>query len=120
MAPVDTEPPQPAVSALAVVPLIPVATKPDPKVLLGQRLISFQQAKPVSRRSLLATIEDLLDRPVRFAEDLPADAVARLDATMSLTLENVTVEEMLRAILRDTGLDFVCTPDAVQLRTLKP
>jgi hypothetical protein len=114
-------PPEPPVSAQAAVPIAPVvAPKPDAGVLLGQRLVSFQQAKPVARRALLQTVEDLLDRPVRVADDVPAEVVARLDAAVAVTLQNVTVEELLREILSGTGLEFVCTPDAVQLRGMKP
>lgn len=117
------EPPEPPVSALTVVPAPVaqvVAARPDPRVLLNQRLVSFQQPKPVSRRALLGTIEDLLDRPVHVRDDVPADVAARLDAAVTLALENVTVEELLRSILNGTGLEFTCTADDVKLHVAKP
>lgn len=111
---------EPPVSALAAAPAAPAEpARPDVKVLLTQRLVSFRQTKPAPRRALLQTIEDLLDRPVRVADDVSAEAAATLDVAVTLSLENTTVENLLRAILQDTGLEYVCTPEAVQLRGVK-
>jgi hypothetical protein len=120
--PVEPVPHEPPVSAAAVTTTVTpvVATKPDPQVLLEQRLVSFQQAKPVSRRDLLRTVEDLLDRPIHLGEDIPADVSARLDLAITLSLEQVTVAELLRAILNGTQLEFVCTSDDVRLQVAKP
>jgi hypothetical protein len=98
---------------------VPVS-RPDAAVLLQQRLLSFQQTNPAPRRALLQTVEDLLDRPVRLHDDVPAPLAARLDEPLTLALENVSVEDLLRAILQGTGLQFECTADAVQLTAEPP
>jgi hypothetical protein len=118
---VDEAPPEPPVSALtAIAALPPVPPRPDHRVLLSQRLISFQQAQPVPRRALLETIEDLLDRPVRVGDDVPREVAARLDASVTISLENATVEELLQSILKDTGIEYSCTVDDLQLRLANP
>ena len=120
VAPTESEPPVSAIAAIPPPPPVPVVQRADHRVLLKQRLVSFQQAKPVSRRELLATIEDLLDRPVNVMDEVPAELSARLDAPLTLALENVTVEELLRSILNGTGLEFTCTADDVQLHEARP
>jgi hypothetical protein len=115
------EPYEPPVSALAVVAAPPpLPLRRDHRVLLSQRLVSFQQVQPVSRRALLQTIEDLLDRPVQVDDDVPREVAARLDATVTIALENATVEELLQSILKDTGIEYTCTADAVLLQRAQP
>jgi predicted RNA-binding Zn-ribbon protein involved in translation (DUF1610 family) len=101
-------------------PAPPVPPKVPVEVLLNQRLVSFQQSQPISRKRLLATVEDLLDRPIRVADDVPMEMADRLQTAITLQLEQVTVADLLRAILEGTQLVAACVGDEVQLRAAKP
>ncbi len=113
---------EPAVSALEVAQvgrLIPAVARPDPAVVLSQRLIRFDQTKPASRRELLYTIEDLLGRPVVWSEAELGPAAQRLTETITLQLENGTVADLLDRILANTELDFVIEAERIRLRRSK-
>lgn len=90
------------------------------QVLLNQRLVSFQQSQPAARQQILATVEDLLDRPIRIAEDVPPEISRQLESAVTLELQNITVADLLRAILDGTPLEYACRGEEVFLLLKRP
>lgn len=121
----ETEVPLSALTVSGPTADLPSVTPPLPaktpvQVLLNQRLVSFRQSQPVERQRLLATVEDLLDRPIRIAEDVPPEISRQLESPVTLELQNVTVADLLRAVLDGTTLEYVCRGEEVFLLLKKP
>lgn len=115
--PVD-EPPVSALEASRGAGVAAVV-RPDPQMVLAQRLIRFDQTKPVSRRELLSTIEDLFGRPIVWSEDELGPAALRLADLITLQLEDATVAELFDGILAETGIDFVIETERIRLHRSK-
>lgn len=99
-----------------VVPKEPAPT-PVPKVDIGaalaQRIVSFKQSKPVPRRDVIELLEEMIGVPVRFdVGDLGKD---RLDQSITLELENTTIEGVLRAVADAAQWQFSTEKDCIRL-----
>ncbi|MDZ4689199.1 MAG: hypothetical protein SH850_29330 [Planctomycetaceae bacterium] len=113
------EPQEPPVSALAVlptIPQIPVVTLPSPQAVLGQRLTRFDQTKPVPRRELLTTVEDLIGRKIEWTDDALKPATARLDEPVTVSLHDATVADLVAQVLAGTDLQLAITADGARLQ----
>jgi hypothetical protein len=112
---------QPSVSAPPAVvkkpapPLAPAAPKTDVAAALGQRVIHFEQKKPVPMRDVLNVLEELVTVPIRGDRQEIADLDDLLQTPISVELENTTVAAILEAVLTRAGLTFQTQPDAIQL-----
>lgn len=93
-----------------------VVTRPPAPPLLAQRLLSFQQAKPASRRQLLAVAEDLLGRSlVGDGPELSAAAKQQLDAVLTIAANDATVGSVLEQVFAGTDLDLIVGADHLTL-----
>lgn len=112
------DPDNPPVSALAAITEAqrPLTVRPPVAPLLRQRLISFQQTKPASRRQLLTIAEDLLGRPVVFDPEQLGPLTAQLDAKVTFTLEDTTIAAVLEQVLSNTDLEIVIGPEQAAVR----
>lgn len=103
------DPEQPSLSALSALTEArrPVIVRPATGPLLTQRLVSFQQTKPATRRQLLLIAEDFLGRPVVLDQESLRPLAAQLDANVTFTLENTTLAAVLEQVLSGTDLELV-------------
>ena len=103
------DPDQPPLSALSVIADArrPLISRPAAGPLLAQRLVSFQQTKPTTRRQLLLIAEDFLGRPVVFDQESLRPFAAQLDATVTFTLDEATLASVLERVLTGTDLELV-------------
>lgn len=108
-------PPVSALSALAEAQR-PVIVRPPVAPLLQQRLTSFQQTKPVTRRQLLTIAEDLLGRPVVVDQEQLGPLTQQLDVTITFALENTTIAAVLEQVLHGTELELVIGPERAALQ----
>lgn len=111
------------VETIAVKPFPSVSPvpRPLPKIdfdaVLKQRLLSFDQAKPVSRRELIELMEEMLGVPIRY--DVDELGEKNLDKLVTFKMENTTVGGILKSILDSADWEFV-TEDAQIRVKLKP
>lgn len=103
------DPEQPSLSALSAMTEArrPIIVRPATGPLLTQRLVSFQQTKPATRRQLLLIAEDFLGRPVVLDQESLRPVAAQLDANVTFTLENTTLAAVLEQVLSGTDLELV-------------
>lgn len=114
-----TDHPQPkpdgSVAPKPIAPPQPV--KIDFEPLLKQRLLSFDQTKPASRRELIELVEELLGAAIHYDEAELGDK--HLDKLVSFKLENTTVKGVLGAVLDPAGWDLIVEDTRLRIR-LKP
>ncbi|HUQ70816.1 MAG TPA: hypothetical protein VM165_14900, partial [Planctomycetaceae bacterium] len=113
------EPAEPPVSALDVLParpVIPVVTLPSPQAVLGQRLTRFDQTKPVPRREMLTTVEDLIGRKIEWTDDALKPGTGRLDEAVTISLHDATVADLVAQVLAGTELQLAITADGARLQ----
>jgi hypothetical protein len=96
-------------------PPTPPTPKTDVAATLGQRVIHFEQKKPVPLRDVLNVLEELVTVPIRGDRQEIADLDDLLQTPISTELENTTVAAILEAVLARAGLTFQVQPDAIQL-----
>ncbi len=115
---VINDPDHPPLSALAAIAEAqrPTIVRPPVAPLLQQRLVSFQQTKPTTRRQLLFIAEDLLGRPVVIDQESLGPLTSQLDAKVSFSLEETTVAAVLEQLLTGTELELVIGPDSAVVR----
>ena len=95
---------------------VPPVPRPMPKIdfdaVLKQRLLSFDQSKPVSRRDLMELMEEMLGAPIRY--DVAELGEKNLDKLVTFKVENTTLGGVLKTILDPAGWEFVA--EETQLR----
>jgi hypothetical protein len=107
--------PWPPVSVLAkpehTVPKPPEPPKVDVRKQMEFPLTNYKQSKPISRRELLGTLQEILHAPIHYDTD-ELSAVG-LDSTVTFDLENTTVGKVIKTVadganwemtIEDTGL----------------
>ena len=119
----DRKPIRPAEGSAEEKPVVPlpppVPAKPEPQldipVLLGQKILRFEQPIPAPLLNLLLQVEEMSGVPIQYKrQDLGADA-ARLDVPISLHLKDVTVGEILQALLKRGGLGYRIERNRIQI-----
>jgi hypothetical protein len=101
-----------------VVPAPPPPPKVDVDAALSQKLVSFKQAKPVSRRELLELLQELLGIPVRYeSTDL---GISELDKKVTLELENPTVGQILKRVTEAAEWTIEVEATGVRIRRSPP
>jgi hypothetical protein len=96
----------------------PVAAAPpvDLDAALTQPLQRFRQTRGAARRELLELVEEMLGAPIRYDVEALGDAAAALDQRITLDLNDVTVEVVLRRVLEGSGLIYEREKDGLRLR----
>lgn len=95
----------------------PAADKLAPDVIatrLQQRIVRFEQAKPVPFVKLLDTLEDLVGVPIVWDLDTVDDT--QLQKPVQLKLEMTTVGDILDAVLQQVGLKRHIIDGKIELR----
>jgi len=121
---------EPAAAHPAVVATQPKVKKPGaspappPKVdlskTLAQRVLRFEQIKPVPLRDMLNSLEDLVAAPIRGDRNEIPELDELLLTPVSAQLENTTVAAMLEAVLAPARLTYKVEGDAIHLHRLGP
>ncbi len=106
---------RPAAKKPAKVPT-PPALKINVPAALAQRIVRFEQVKPVPLREILNWMEDLV--PIHGDRHEIPDLDDLMQTPISLQLENTTVGGLLEAVLAPAGLKYQVQADAVQLHRL--
>jgi hypothetical protein len=116
--PLDTAPLPPADLPAPEEPPEPVDTKPkiDLNAALAQRLLRFRQGRSVPRRELLDLVEEMLGAPIRYDRASLGEAAEALEQAITLDLQDVTVEDVLRRVLDQSDLTYEREGDGVRLR----
>lgn len=114
----EEDPDNPPVSALTAITEAqrPMIARPPVAPLLQQRLASFQQSKPTSRRQLLAIAEDLLGRPIIFDPEQLGPLADQLETKITFALEETTIAAVLEQVLSNTDLEIVISPQQAAIR----
>jgi hypothetical protein len=116
--------PQPPVAASQPAgkkPTVPVPViKPDLTATLAQRVVHYEQIKPVPLREVLNVLEELTAAPIRGDRQEIPDLDDLLQTPVSLTLDNTTVAAILEAVLAPAKLTYQVQADAIQLHRLGP
>jgi hypothetical protein len=96
----------------------PVAAAPpvDLDAALSQPLHRFRQTRGAARRELLELVEEMLGAPIRYDVEALGDAAVALDQRMTLDLNDVTVEVVLRRVLEGSGLIYEREKDGLRLQ----
>jgi hypothetical protein len=84
----------------------------ETEAALRQRIVAFEQPDPVPVRDLLNLLEEMLAVPIHTRE-LPPESVLRLDEAITLSRGESTLEEILRAILKQVDLSFDARPEGI-------
>jgi hypothetical protein len=93
------------------------ATKIDVAAALAQKILSYEQTRGAPLRVMLRELEEMLGVPVRLSDPLLADVDKLLDRSVKVQkMENTTVEEILRSVLKSVGLRYEIDVDGIQLR----
>jgi hypothetical protein len=94
--------------------------KPGVDVVAGlsQRIVRFEQIKPVPLQDVLNILEELLAVSIRGDKHEIADLDDLLQTPVTFNLENTTVRQVLKTVLAKVGLTFEVEPDAIHLRKL--
>lgn len=104
----------------AVKPTLPAPPVPPPRskidfdTALKQRLLSFDQPKPVSRRDLIELMEEMLGAPIRY--DAVELGEKNLDKQVTFKVENTTLGGVLKSILDPAGWEFVTEETQLRIR----
>lgn len=99
--------------ATAEAPLPPPPPKIDIAGRLAQKLVSYKQIKPVSRRDLIEAFEEHLGAPILYeSDDLGA---SNLDQTVSFELENTTLGDVIRKVASSAGWDVLVEETGLRL-----
>jgi hypothetical protein len=109
---------KPAAKKPGAVP-VPVI-KPDLAATLAQRVVHYEQIKPVPLREVLNVLEELATAPIRGDRQEIPDLDDLLQTPVSLTLDNTTVAAILEAVLAPAKLTYQVQADAIQLHRLGP
>jgi hypothetical protein len=94
--------------------------KPDLTATLAQRVVHYEQIKPVPLREVLNVLEELTTAPIRGDRQEIPDLDDLLQTPVSLTLDNTTVAAILEAVLAPAKLTYQVQADAIQLHRLGP
>jgi hypothetical protein len=86
---------------------------------LSQRIVRFEQIKPVPLQDVLSFLEELLAVSIRGDKREIVDLDDLLQTPVTFELENTTVRQLLKAVLAKAGLTFEVGPDAIRLRKLE-
>lgn len=84
----------------------------DVEKALQQRIVAFEQPDPVPVRDLLNLVEEMLAVPIHTSE-LPPESVPLLEQPITLSLGEVTLHEILKAILSQVDLTFDARPQGI-------
>jgi len=109
--PIETVVVKPAPPAPPVPPPMP---KIDFDAVLKQKLLSFDQSKPVSRRELIELMEEMLGAPIRY--DVAELGEKNLDKQVTFKSENTTLGGVLKSILDPAGWEFVTEETQLRIR----
>ena len=94
-------------------PLVPAKPKVDLETKLMQKLVSYKQIKPVSRRDLIEALQEHLGAPIRYEqEDL---GMTKLDQMITFELENTTVGGVMRKLTEAAGWEIQLEDDGIRL-----
>jgi hypothetical protein len=124
-APVPAGPPAPLVATRTVAtkptkaPSPPVPKIDVPKAL-AQRVVRFDQTKPVPLRDVLNWLEELATVPIRGDRHEIPDLDDLMQTPVTAQLENTTVAAVIQAVLASAGLTYQVQPDALQMHRLGP
>lgn len=95
-------------------PALPVV-KIDLAAALSQQVLAFDQPKPAPLEQLLVQVESLAGVPIQFDRAQLGENGNKLDTPVSVRLEKVSVEEILKALLDQAGLTFRLEEDRVRI-----
>jgi DNA-directed RNA polymerase subunit RPC12/RpoP len=93
----------------------PPAPKIDLAVSLKQPIARFDQPRSKPLEDVLVSVAEMAGTRITFDADELGPAAARLAEPMSLKLENTTVGDILRGLLRPAGLTFRIEDDHLRL-----
>jgi hypothetical protein len=86
---------------------------------LSQRIVRFEQTKPVPLQDVLNLLEELLAVPIRGDKRDIADLDDLLQTPVAFELGNTTVRQVLKTVLAKVGLTFEVETDAIHLRKVQ-
>ena len=104
----------PVKPASLAAPVPPPMAKIDFDAVLKQRLLSFDQSKPVSRRDLIELMEEMIGAPIRY--DVGELGEKNLDKQVTFKMENTTLGGVLKSILDPAGWEFVTEETQLRIR----
>lgn len=97
------------------------AAPPTPEAIeakLQQKIARFDQAKPVAFVKVLETVEELAGVPIVW--DLERVDEQHLQKTVTLSLKQTTVAEILDTLLKQVGLERRTVEGKIELRPVMP
>ena len=101
---------------VATIPPEPI----DVQAALGQPILRFQQHKPAPLRELLTLVEEMAGVPIRYNASEFGDGSILLDEPVSLQLEQTTVGEILKTLLKQVHLEYELGFNEIRIVSPKP
>jgi hypothetical protein len=92
----------------------------DVTAALSQPILRYQQKDAVSLRKQLMDVEEMAGVPIRFNDSERAEESALLDEPVSLLLENTTVGEILKGLLKQVHLEYELGFNEIRIVSSKP
>lgn len=109
--------PWPPVSVLAnhepKIPKPPEPPKVDVRKQMEFPLTNYKQSKPISRRELLGTLQEILHAPIHYDTD-ELSAVG-LDSTVTFDLENTTVGNVIKTVADGANWEMTIEDSGIRL-----
>lgn len=99
-------------------PTVPaVPPRIDVEAALNQPIVRFELATAAPLRDLLLELEELAAVPIHYDPEKVAGLDERLRKPVSIKVENTTVGEILRSLLRQAELEIDIEHDGIHLRS---
>ena len=95
----------------------PVPVKIDVEAKMSQKLVSYKQTKPVSRRDLIEALQEHLG--ARLLYDADELGAATLDAKVTFELENTTVGGVIKSVADTAGWEIQVEDQGLRLTRKK-
>jgi hypothetical protein len=105
--------PEASVSDTVPVESPPAPVKVDVETKLAQKLVSYKQIKPVSRRELIDALQEHLGAPIRYDDD--ELGASNLDQTITFELENTTVGGVIQKVSDGAGWKIMVEETGLRL-----
>lgn len=117
---IDVHKPEPPVEPDPPMEPAPEPVEPvDIPRALAVKIVKFEQLKDVPFQELLYQVEELTGVPIRPDADLPPADAEFWSRPVSLSLKQVSVEEILKALLEKADLRFTIESDHIQLHSAR-
>jgi hypothetical protein len=108
----------PPVAKNTAKPPVPSPPKVDLNAALNQRVVAYQQVKPIPLRDVLNFLEDPVTVPIRGDRHEIPDLDDLLQTPVSFDFKNTTVRAILDAVLAQAQLTFQVHGDVIQLHKI--